>query len=210
MRKISAITFIFVLFSIICSAQVIDDDAHEGEGIWFKKTKTFPSRFLYSQAILWPSSVAGHIGLYIIKDDFDWSRAVRLSRYKTTFSELPIIDEDHWSWNYEVHPYMGSISYLTYRNRKASLWESAAGSALNSVIYEYIIAGGTQPPSLNDMLITPIAGSLLGEGLYQLKKLLLKDRYLSVFDKILITIIDPVEVFYFGFNYQKFLRHSYR
>lgn len=184
----------------------------ESSGIWFRNTNNFPNRFLYSQAILWPSSISGHIGLYLIKDDFDWTRAVRWSMYKRTFSQLPMfeIKEDHWSWNYGVHPYMGSITYLTYRNRSASVWESLAGSALNSVIYEYLIAGGTQPASLNDMIATPLVGSLLGEGLYQLKKFLLRDKYLTIFEKILVTICDPVEVFYFGFNYEKLARHSYR
>lgn len=209
MRKITVTTFILLLFSIVSTAQVRPDVKNE-YGIWFKNTNTFPKRFLYSQAILWPSSITGHLGLYIAKDDFDWSKAVRLSVYKRTFTEWPKIDEDHWSWNYEAHPYMGSLSYLTYRNRKASIWESAAGTALNSVIYEYIIAGGTQRPSINDMLVTPIAGSLLGEGLYQLKKYVIRDKSLSLFDKILLTIIDPVEVFYFGFNYQRFLRNFYR
>jgi len=209
MRKLTATIFISFLFSFASFTQ-LNPDTKDNYGIWFNKTETFSQRFLYSQAILWPSSIAGHIGLYIIKDDFDWSKAVRLSVYERTFTEWPKIDKDHWSWNYEAHPYMGSLSYLTYRNREASIWESAAGSALNSVIYEYVIAGGTQRPSLNDMLVTPIAGSLLGEGLYQLKKYLIRDKNLSLFDKILLTITDPVEVFYFGFNYQKFLRYSYR
>ena len=105
---------------------------------------------------------------------------------------------------------MGATSYLTYRNRQGSRLEGFLGSSLNSLIYEYLIAGGTQPPSLNDMIVTPIAGSLLGEGLYQFKKLLLKDGYLSTFEKILVTIADPAEAFYFGFNYQKMCAYRYR
>lgn len=208
MKKFLSLIGVSVLCCQMSFAQLVSSP--ETEGIWFKNAETFPKRFLYSQTILWPSSIAGHIGLYIAKDDFDWSRAVRKSVYLTTFTTLPDFDQDHWSWNYEVHPYMGSISYLTYRNRKASVWESAIGAGLNSIIYEYIIAGGTQPPSLNDMIVTPIAGSLLGEGLYQFKKLLLKDRHLNTLEKILITICDPVEVFYFGFDYSKLTRQDYR
>ncbi len=189
-------------------AQQSEDTA--SSGIWFKKTETLIQKFSYSQAILWPSSIAGHIGLYIAKDDFDWSKAIRLDIYKRTFTEWPKIDHDHWSWNYEAHPYMGSLSYLAYRNKQSSIWLSAGGAALNSVIYEYVIAGGTQTPSWNDMIVTPIAGSILGEGLYQLKKLMLKDKHLTTFEKIVITICDPVEVFYFGFNYQKILNNKYR
>ncbi len=208
MKKYLLLSAIIVVSLSACKAQV--KPSIETDGIWFRNANNFPKRFLYSQSILWPSAISGHIGLYLVKDDFNWSRAVRWSMYKKTFSQAPYIDKDHWSWNYEVHPYMGSISYLTYRNRHASVWEALAGSALNSVIYEYAIAGGTQPASLNDMIVTPLGGSLLGEGLYQFKKYLLRDKYLTVFEKILVTICDPVEVFYFGFNYKKLARHTYR
>lgn len=202
---------ILILLGILCAKTAAQfAPAPKPEGIWFKDADHFPKRFLYSQAILWPSSLAGHIGLYLSKDNFDWSRAVRPHIYKKTFTTWPQFDQDHWSWNYEVHPYMGSISYLTYRNRDAGIAESFLGSALNSVIYEYLIAGGTQPPSLNDLIVTPLAGSLAGEGLYRLKKVLIRDRYLSPFEKIILTIIDPVEVFYFGFNYQKITNYPYR
>jgi len=207
-RKALLLT-VFLIFGLFNGKAQIKPST-DSAGIWFNDVNNFPKRFLYSQAILWPSAITAHIGLYIIKDDFDWSKAVRWRMYKITFSQKPEFDHDHWSWNYEVHPYMGSITYLTYRNRDASVWESFAGSALNSVIYEYIIAGGTQPASLNDMIVTPLGGSLLGEGLYQLKKYLLRDKYLTSFEKILVTICDPVEVFYYGFNYRKLAQHSYR
>lgn len=183
---------------------------HDTSNILFSNANTFPKRFLYSQVVLWPSAISAHIGLYIAKDDFDWNNAVRLSMYKKTFTQLPRFDTDHWSWNYEVHPYMGSQSYLAYRNRRASILESFAGTALNSLIYEYVIAGGTQTPSWNDMIATSLGGSILGEGLYQVKKYILRDNYLTVIEKLLITICDPIEVLYFGFNYHKLSQNSYR
>ncbi len=206
MKKSFLLSLLFLFSFSSLFSQLIPNT--ENNSIWFKNANSFPKRFLYSQAILWPSSFAGHVGLYIAKDNFDWSNAVRWSMYKKTFSQAPIIDEDHWSWNYEVHPYMGSVSYLAYRNREASVWESIAGTALNSIIYEFLIAGGTQTPSLNDLIVTPLGGSLLGEAIFQFKKILLKDRYLSLFEKILITILDPVEVLYYGFNYQKLTQFS--
>ena len=188
------------LGGVIAQIRSPQDSTHS---IWFHSTPTFGHRFLYAQTYLWPSSIAGHVGLYILKDDFDWSSAVKWERYKKTFSSLPKkIDQDHWSWNFEVHPYMGSQSYLTYRNRGGNWIESFGGAALNSTIYEYVIAGGTQSPSFNDLIVTPIAGSILGEGLYQFKGFLLKDNYLNMFEKINITIIDPFDALYYGFNYR--------
>ncbi|MDD4645992.1 MAG: hypothetical protein PHY99_08385, partial [Bacteroidales bacterium] len=62
----------------------------------------------------------------------------------------------------------------------------------------------------NDMIITPVLGSILGEGIYQVKKLCLKDHHLNLFEKIMITASDPFEVLYYGFNYNKICRVNYR
>jgi len=193
------------LWPFLLSAQ----DSADTSGIWFPDCQTTGKRFLYSQVILWPTSIAGHAYVMITEDAafhdvFSWEK------YKRTFTMAPVWDTDHWSWNYEAHPYMGSLSYLAYRNRHAHWLEAVAGTALNSIIYEYVIAGGTQRPSYNDMIATPTLGSLLGESLYQLKKMFLRDKHLSTLEKVLVTVTDPFEVFYFGFNYEKMARYRYR
>jgi len=180
-------------------------------GIWFKHTHNTVDRFAYSQAILWPSSVGGHLYLYLRDDEIgNLSRIITLKTYKRTFTLPPVWDRDSISWNYGVHPIMGSFSYLSYRNRKAHWAEAFAGAAVNSAIYEYIIAGGTQQPSINDLIITPLAGSLLGEGIYQLKKHILSDHHLNFIEKMFITVTDPFEVFYYGFNFGKIREVNYR
>ena len=176
------------------------------EGIWFKHADNAGKRFLYSQAIEWPSSVGAHIALWIKQGPEE----ISLKTYRRTFTLPPVWNSDHWSWNYEVHPVMGSFSYLAYRNRGAHWAEAVAGTAINSVIYEYLIAGGTQQPSWYDMMSTPVLGSLLGEGIYQVKKRMLKDKYLSIWEKIFITVSDPFEAFYYGFNYHKIAAATYR
>lgn len=188
-------------------AQLTDQPA----GIWFKKTSTPIGRFAYSQAILWPSSIGGHLYLYIrdgqlgnLKDIYS------LKTYRRTFTLPPVWDNDSLIWNYGAHPIMGSFSYLSYRNKRGHWAEAFAGTAINSAIYEYLIAGGTQQPSINDLVVTPILGSVLGEGIYQVKKLLLRDHQLNWVEKIIITITDPFEVFYYGFNYRKICKVNYR
>ncbi len=180
------------------------------QGIWFRKCDTFTRRFLYSQTVLWPPTIAAHTFLILRQENFVWEYYFSWNKYRKTFTMPPVWDSDHWSWNYEVHPYMGSISYLAYRNRRASVAESVLGTALNSFIYEYIIAGGTQRPSYNDLIVTPVAGSLLGEGLYQIKKRMLRDKHLTRFEKVVLTLTDPAEVFYFGFNFRKIAANPYR
>jgi len=177
------------------------------EGIWFKHADNAGKRFLYSQAIEWPSSISAHIALNIRQG---WNERITLTMYRRTFTLPPIWDNDSISWNYGVHPIMGSFSYLAYRNRQAHWTEAVAGTVIGSVIYEYLIAGGTQQPSWYDMMSTPVLGSLLGEGIYQVKKLMLKDKYLSIWEKIFITVSDPFEAFYYGFNYHKIAAATYR
>lgn len=180
--------------------------ADQPKGIWFKNTSSTINRFAYSQAILWPSSIGGHLYLYIKGE----REIISLKTYRRTFTLPPVWDSDSISWNYGVHPIMGSFSYLAYRNKHAYWAEAFAGAAINSAIYEYLIAGGTQQPSIHDLIVSPVLGSLLGEGIYQLKKLLLRDHHLNVIEKIAITITDPFEVFYYGFNYRKICKVKYR
>lgn len=184
-------------------------DAGDVKGIWFNNCNSTAKRFLYSQSILWPSAIAGHAYVYIT-EDIRLDEAFSWSQYKETFTKPPVWDRDHWSWNYEVHPIMGSFTYLSYRNKKAYWAEAIAGTALNSLIYEYIIAGGTQQPSLNDMITTPVLGSLLGEGIYQVKKMMVRDKRLTTIEKIILTVTDPFEVMNLGFNYRKLAAKAYR
>jgi hypothetical protein len=183
----------------------------KSDGIWFRGTHTTLQRFAYSQAILWPTSLSGHFYLYIRQNELGHLGEIyTLRNWKRTFTMPPVWDHDSISWNYGAHPIMGSFSYLSYRNRHAHWAEAVAGTAVNSIIYEYIIAGATQRPSFNDMIVTPIAGSLLGEAIYQVKKRMIGDHRLTTLEKIVITITDPFEVFYYGFNYKKLCRAGYR
>ncbi|MFA6480982.1 MAG: DUF3943 domain-containing protein [Bacteroidales bacterium] len=210
----SKVLFLLFLSGLLAGVFTLSAKAQtdgEPEGIWFKKTNSTLKRFAYSQAILWPSSIAGHLYLYIKEDNLgNLSKIYSLKKYERTFTLPPVWDSDSISWNYGVHPIMGSFSYLTFRNMKGHWAEAFAGAALNSAIYEYLIAGGTQQPSINDLIITPVLGSLLGEGIYQLKKQMLRDKRLNLFEKVVMTVTDPFEVIYFGFNYRKICKVQYR
>ncbi len=181
------------------------------KGIWFRNTGTTLNRFAYSQAILWPSSLTGHFYLYLRDGQLgNLGNIYTLRTYRRSFTLPPVWDNDSLSWNYGVHPIMGSFSYLAYRNKHAHWAEAFAGAAVNSAIYEYLIAGGTQQPSINDLIVTPVLGSLLGEGIYQVKKRILRDQHLNWVEKIFLTVTDPFEVFYYGFNFRKISQVRYR
>jgi len=204
----------FILpFCVVCMVEVFSLTAVSAQnsdtpdrGLWFNDTHSPIRRFAYSQVVLWPSSLGGHLYLNLKGE----KETVTWDMYRQTFTRPPRWENDPISWNYGAHPIMGSLYYLSYRNKRAHWVEAFAGAAINSAIYEYVIAGGTQRPSANDLIVTPVLGSLLGEGIYQFKKQLLKDHHLSVIEKIAITAADPFEVLYYGFNYNKICRVNYR
>ena len=83
-----------------------------------------------------------------------------------------VVDNDQFSVNQFLHPYSGSIYYGFARSAGLSFWESFLYSAAGSFLWE--IGGETTKPSINDMIMTPIGGTFLGEPLFRMASLLLE------------------------------------
>ena len=83
-----------------------------------------------------------------------------------------VIDKDPFSVNQIGHPYQGSIYYGFARSAGLNFWESFGYATAGSVLWE--LGGETGPPSINDQITTPIAGSFLGEPLFRMASLLLE------------------------------------
>ena len=83
-----------------------------------------------------------------------------------------VLDNDQFSVNQFLHPYGGNIYYGIARSTGLNFWESFLYSSAGSFFWE--IAGETTSPSINDMIATPIGGTLLGEPLFRMASLLLE------------------------------------
>jgi hypothetical protein len=83
-----------------------------------------------------------------------------------------VVDNDQFSVNQFLHPYSGSIYYGFARSAGLTFWESFLYSAAGSFLWE--IGGETTQPSINDMIMTPIGGTFLGEPLFRMASLLLE------------------------------------
>nr|MBC8342488.1 DUF3943 domain-containing protein [Bacteroidota bacterium] len=118
------------------------------------------ARFGYSSLVMLSSSIAGHAYLILrtYKEE-DWLSKYSWRSVERSFTLPPKWDQDHWSFNYLIHPYMGSLTYLAWRNRGGSMWSGLVVSGINSVLYEYLLASAIQRPSANDLIITPITGA---------------------------------------------------
>jgi hypothetical protein len=109
----------------------------------------------------------------------------------------PVKDEDGFFLNGVMHPYGGAIYYMSARGSGYRWWESFIYSGLLSTfMWEYGLEAFVEIPSWQDLIITPVVGSALGEGFFIAKgkiiannKRVLNSRFLGVTSLILM---DPV------------------
>jgi len=84
-----------------------------------------------------------------------------IKKYKNN-ARHAVWDSDQWEINYALHPYWGSAYYVRARERgydeNAAFWYSAALSAS----FEFGFEAFFEEPSLQDLIVTPVAGSFLG------------------------------------------------
>ena len=116
-----------------------------------------------------------------------------------SFTTPPVWDQDHWEINYVGHPYAGSIYYNTLRCQGATVPQSFLFSAFISTGWEYIYEGVAERPSIQDLVVTPVLGSILGELTHQ-ATVKMKKNGTNVFEKAFITVMNPVHVVFKGYH----------
>ncbi len=79
----------------------------------------------------------------------------------------PVVDEDDKWLNWIAHPYWGATYYIHARHYAYSKWESFLYSAfVSTCLYEYGIEAFAEKPSIQDLILTPIGGWLVGEYIF--------------------------------------------
>ena len=90
-----------------------------------------------------------------------------LTKHADNIAKGPVLDNDTWAINYIGHSVAGSYFYVWGRQSGLSWQESAVLTTLMSTFYwEYGWEAFAETPSIQDLIITPVLGSLLGEGSY--------------------------------------------
>ena len=99
------------------------------------------------------------------------------STFASTWNHLHVqrwvYDLDPFNTNQFQHPYQGATMYGFARSSGHSFWTSLVYSNVGSFVWK--MAGETDPPSINDIITTGQAGSLLGEALYRMADLIIRD-----------------------------------
>ena len=109
----------------------------------------------------------------------------------------PEWDHDKFYFNYILHPYAGAVYYMGARSCGFNAWQSLLYCTLVSTVgWEFGIEAFMERPSYQDIFITPIVGSVIGEGFYRLKRRIVANHYTlcgsSLLGNIVAFIIDPV------------------
>lgn len=105
----------------------------------------------------------------------------------------PVWDEDHWAVNYVTHPYWGAGYYIRGRERGFSRRESFWISALYSTVYEFGIESFMEQPSIQDLIVTPVAGTALGFYFEKVRdRIRSRPGPLSLSDRLKLGFTDPL------------------
>ena len=116
-----------------------------------------------------------------------------ISKWKDNVSN-PQRDDDRWWINYTLHPYWGGAYYIRARERGLDRGQAFLYSTLLSTLFEYGAEALFEPPSYQDLIVTPLVGSLVGEFLFTPLRERIRARggEPSVTDKTLLVLTDPL------------------
>lgn len=119
--------------------------------------------------------------------------------FKKAYQYPPVIDNDEWYVNYIGHSYQGAYYFNTYRSQGAQFWQSALASFVHSVFWEYVAEAGFEQPSIQDLIITPVVGSLLGELIHYTTMKMSRNGF-KLHEKVIVTVINPMYLLNNGFK----------
>jgi hypothetical protein len=119
-----------------------------------------------SEAYLWPEPFAN-----TARFGYHYEQAYTRPPLFDTSQPLFEADGDRWQLNVIGHGLFGSELYLRARVCRKPLWQALLFAGAASTTWEYgFEANGVRPSGL-DLVYTPLAGLVLGEGRFQLFQL---------------------------------------
>lgn len=141
---------------------------------------------------------------YVLPQSFSsWSPEQKKNGYKKYSDNFvnPVLDKDKLYVNYALHPYWGATYYTRARERGLDQKSSLFYSTIMSAMYEFGIECLAEKPSIQDLIVTPVAGSLLGAYIFEpLRESIKSKRELRWYDHAVLTLTDPLGVVSLGFE----------
>lgn len=133
---------------------------------------------------------------YVMPEDFSgWSEEQKKSGFDKYWRNFgaPVWDNDKYYVNYMLHPYWGATYYTRARERGLDQTASFAYSVIMSAMFEYGAECFAEKPSIQDLIVTPVAGSLLGAYVFEpLRNSIKAKQELRWYDHALLIATDPI------------------
>lgn len=172
-----------------------------------------PKRLVYNTGLFMGAAIASFGILWVLPESFtNWDKEEMLEygmiqRWKDNVRAGPVWDDDDFFLNWIMHPWAGAVYFMSARGSGFNKWESFAYSAVMSTIFwEYGIEAFAEIPSWQDLLITPIVGSVLGEFFFRWKGNIIRNDKKALNSKILggtsLFIMDPFNMILDGLGYK--------
>lgn len=203
MKYRSLFSISFLLIAVLSMAQSKDTLSFKYCSVCKNQNKSFGRKLLQGTGLSWGyQSIALSI-LYASPKSFSgWekpSAALYRKNLKRAFTHPPVVDHDPWYVNYVGHPYQGAAYFNSYRSQGAQFWQAGLLSVAHSCIWEYLLEGGNEQPSIQDLIVTPIVGSLLGEGIHQATMAMSRNGF-KWYEGIFVSIFNPMYAINNGFK----------
>ena len=117
--------------------------------------------------------------------------------FNNVFKRGPEWDHDNPIFNYVLHPYAGAVYFMSARSCGFNFYRSLLYCAIVSTVgWEYGIEACMERPSIQDIFITPLVGSALGECFYRFKRHIVANDYhllgSPILGNVAAFLVDPV------------------
>lgn len=168
----------------------------------------------YNTAIVFGTTIVAYGILWSLPESFtQWDKEEMRKngigvKWKENVKAGPVIDEDNFFLNYVMHPYFGGVYYMTARSNGFNIFESFTYSAIMSTFFwEYGVEAFAEVPSVQDLIVTPVLGSVVGEGFFYAKKTILKNNSKVLNSRFLgktsLFLMDPLNTILDGCGYKQ-------
>lgn len=125
------------------------------------------------------------------------SKTSSFENYKHHVSSPPKYDNDDNMTNYVMHPLAGATYYTMCRqNALGPLSCFGYSFAMSTFFWEYGLEAVFEVPSKQDLWVTPIGGTIIGEGFHQIKQAIKRNQRMVFGSKALgsvtMFLLDPL------------------
>ena len=162
------------------------------------------TKFLRGTLIITGTAFASGVVLAVLPKQFskweDDSFSRGGSNFVRAWTEPPVWDGDVAFHNWIGHPYAGAFYYNMVRSQGGTIRQSFAFAVFQSVMWEYVIESFAEQPSIQDLIATPIMGSVVGELFHRWSVAILRKGRLNFGQKALVFFLNPSYVINNGYR----------